>query len=356
MNVAAFETVRKVVPAHYVGPVNPPVLIRERVFSKLLRTIGLRGSFYFFSQQRLTAIAAEVHRKCDVSAKLDFFHGFTPWILTKPERRYIAWSDCTFHDYINIYHRPERFGNEDIARVERKEAAWLKRAARVLFTSDWAAERAISHYALDERQVASVGIFGEIEEPTHDAYAGAKEFVFVSTDFRAKGGDIVMSAFRDLRKHWPDASLVVIGDRPVKASAEPGVSYVGFLRKEVPGEYQEFKQYMSRARALVNATKSDTAPVLIIEAGYFGCPVISSRKYAIPELVDYGQSGILLDDPSSPRAVTQAMDWMLRHEDKYLEMRRAARKKAHSQHSRRRFEERLLSEIQEFVFERAPVP
>lgn len=347
MNVAAFETVTKVAPARYVGPVSPPVMIREKVFSKLLRTIGLQGSFYFFSQERLAAIAEEVHRKCDASARLDFFHGFTPWILTKPERRYIAWSDCTFHDYINIYHRPEHFRKEDIARIERKEAEWLKGATRVLFTSDWAAERAISHYALDERQVASVGIFGEIEEPTRDTYAGAKEFVFVSTNFGAKGGDIVMSAFRDLRNHWPDASLVVIGDRPVKASAEPGVSFVGFLRKEVPGEYQQFKQFMSRARALVNATKSDTAPVLIIEAGYFGCPVISSRKYAIPELVDNGQNGILLDDPSSPRAVTQAMDWMLRHEYKYLEMRQAARKKAHNQHSRRRFEERLLFHLQE---------
>jgi glycosyltransferase involved in cell wall biosynthesis len=347
MNVAAFETVKKVVPTHYVGPISPPLVMWEKVVSKFLRTIGLRGAFYFFSRERLAAIAEEVHRKCDVSARLDFFHGFTPWILTKPSRRYIAWSDCTFHDYVNIYHRPERFGKEDIARIERKEAEWLKGAARVLFTSNWAAERAIIYYGLSEKEVVSVGIFGEMEAPSHDAYAGGKEFVFVSTDFYAKGGAVVTSAFRELRKDWPDASLIVIGDRPRHAAAEPGVSYLGFLRKEVPSEYKKFQQIISGARALVHPTRSDIAPLLIVEAGYCGCPAISSRSYAIPELIDHGRSGILLDDPSNPHSVAASMVVMLKNEELYYAMRKAAWRKARRQYSRSCFEERLLFHLQE---------
>ena len=75
--------------------------------------------------------------------------------------------------------------------------------ADVLFTSHWAAERAVRDYSLDANRVGSVGIFGEIEMPARDAYEGRKEFVFVSTNFEAKGGRIVLAAFREVRKRTP---------------------------------------------------------------------------------------------------------------------------------------------------------
>jgi glycosyltransferase involved in cell wall biosynthesis len=99
----------------------------------------------------------------------------------------------------------------------------------------------------------------------------------------------------------------------------------------------------------VHPTKSDISPLLIIEAGYLGCPVISSRKYAIPELVDHERTGLLLDDSSEVSTVTSAMCWMLEHTDAYQHMRKAAWAKAHGLHSKRKFEERLLACVCEVV-------
>jgi glycosyltransferase involved in cell wall biosynthesis len=90
----------------------------------------------------------------------------------------------------------------------------------------------------------------------------------------------------------------------------------------------------------VHPTKSDVAPLLIVEAGYFGCPVISFRRFAIPELVDHERTGLLLDDPSQP-ALVSAMCRMLEDGNGYKQMRAAAWAKAHEQHSKLRFEERL---------------
>jgi glycosyltransferase involved in cell wall biosynthesis len=123
------------------------------------------------------------------------------------------------------------------------------------------------------------------------------------------------------------------------------VNFTGFLRKEVAAEYGRFQQILGRVRALVHATRSDVSPLLIIEAGYFGCPVISSRRFAIPELVDDRRTGWLLEDSSQIHAVESAMTWMLEHEDEYRQMRKAAWQKAHEHHSKRRFEERLLSYV-----------
>src|SRR5260370_30170710 len=145
MNVAAYSAVSSLEPSCYVGPINPPVILAQKTLSKFRRVAGSRGRFFFFSERRLKKIADEVYARCRADARLDFFHGFTPWLLTKPRRPYIAWGDCTFRDYINIYHSCEQFRKDDIKRIERAEAAWLTNARHIIFTSDSAAEAAVSH-------------------------------------------------------------------------------------------------------------------------------------------------------------------------------------------------------------------
>jgi glycosyltransferase involved in cell wall biosynthesis len=347
MNAAAFSAISSLETSYYIGPINPPVVLWQKALSKFRRVAGSQGSFFFFSERRLKKIADEVQSQSRVNARLDFFHGFTPWILTKPQRPYAAWSDCTFHDYIEIFHSREQFSSDDLDRIEQAEAAWLKNARYVLFTSSWAAERAISYYLLDACRVGSVGIFGEIEMPPRDDYAGGQEFAFVSTNFQAKGGPTVLSAFREVRKVHTDASLIIVGDAPSNLGTESGVHFAGFLRKEVQGEYQRLLQILGRARALVHPTKSDISPLLLVEAGYLGCPVISSRKFGIPELVDDGRTGLLLDDPSHAAMVASAMRWMLEHTNEYYQMREAAWSKARELHSKRKFEQRLLAFVRE---------
>src|SRR5262245_35372548 len=123
MNVGAFEAIRKSIPVVYIGPVNPPVIPQEKITSKMRRLFGLPGNYFFFSPNRLAAIAEQVQKHCrTTSAKLDFFHGFTPWIMTRPSRSYMAWSDCTFYDYIRIFHRRDDFVKVDVERIEQQEA------------------------------------------------------------------------------------------------------------------------------------------------------------------------------------------------------------------------------------------
>jgi glycosyltransferase involved in cell wall biosynthesis len=348
-NSAAYAALCTTDAVHYAGPINPPIILRQKVRSKLMRIAGFRGNFFFYSQQRLTAIADEVRALSAKEAQMYFFHGFTPWILTKPMSPYVAWSDCTFRDYINFYHRREQFRKDDLARIERTEAVWLKGARRILFTSRWAAERAVNDYVLDSGRVNVVGIFGEVEVPERDEYAGDKVFAFVSTNFEAKGGQIVLSAFRKLRARHADASLIVVGDRPSDRSSEPGVEFTGFLRKERSEEHKWLRKILAGARALVHPTKSDITPHIIVEAGYFGCPVISSQKFGIPELVDDGRTGILVVDPSDVNVVAAAMDWMLEAGDEYLKMRKAAWIMAHGRFSKAQYEQRLIASVQEAV-------
>lgn len=330
-----------------MGPIDPPFVPWEKALSKLTRTAGGQGEFAFFSQRRLTAIAREVGGRCAEGARLDFFHGFTPWSATRPPRPYLAHGDCTFRDYMDIYHRRDQFLPRDLERIERAEAEWLTGARRVLFTSDWAAQRAVADYGLAPDQVGVVGLFSDVELPERDDYGGEPRFVFVATNFEAKGGPVVLASLREVRRRHPDASLVVVGDAPPGAAAEPGVSFAGFLRKEVPAENARLRSILGAARALVHPTRSDVAPLIIVEAGYFGCPAISSRRFAIPELIEHRESGILLDDPASVAEVAGAMAALLEGDSSYRAMRGAVWQRCRSVHTKARYEERLWSSLRD---------
>lgn len=345
MNAAACAAIRKAWPVAYVGPIDPPVSATARAASKALRACGVPGDFAAFSERRLEAIARRVQASASHEAQLDFFHGLTPWISTRPARPYVAWSDCTFHDYIQVFHRGRRFRAGDLRRIERQEAQWLAGASRVLFTSAWAAERAIAHYGLDRGCVGSVGIFGEIDWPERDAYAGGGAFVFVSTDFAGKGGPVALAALRKVQAVHPQASLVIVGDPPPRGGEGQGVRYAGFLRKEVEAEALAFRRILGAAVALTHPTSRDMSPLVLVEAAGFGCPAISSRAFAIPEIVEHGRTGWLLDDPSDAAAVAAAMIWMLDNEAEYGRMRREARARARVEHARERFEQRLQRAI-----------
>jgi len=345
MNAAAHDALSKISAIHYAGPISPPPFIAEKARSKMLRMCGAPGDFFFFSPRRLRLIADVVTSRCRADAELDFFHGFTPWILTEPSRPYVAWSDCTFRDYIEIYHRRSRFRTSDLERIERTEAAWLGRAQTVAFTSRWAANRAIEHYGLEESAVHCLGIFGETELPEADRYQGRKQFAFVSTNFAAKGGPAVLAAFKRVKGRHPDASLVIVGAQPSGAGSEANVEFAGFLRKEVDTENRRFREILAQSRALVHPTGSDIAPLIVIEAGYFGCPAISVKKFAIPELIDDRANGLLVDDASDIGALAEAMNWTIEQDTDYMRMRRQAWLKARTAHSKQTFEYKMRAMV-----------
>ncbi len=342
MNAAALEALKRRHVVHYAGPINPRAELWRKGISKLARTTGASGDFFFFSRTRLSAIAAEAAVRCSTKAQADFFHGFTPWIGIRPLRPYIAWGDCTFRDYVGNYHNRAVFRRADLARIETAEAAWMRQAQRIAFTSAWAAKRAIADYDLDSRKVAVVGIFGETDPPTADAYDGGLCFAFVSTNFQLKGGPVVLKAFEQVRTRHPNATLIIVGDAPANVAQRPGVSTTGFLRKENVAENARLRAILAQVRAVVHPTRSDITPLLLVEAGYFGCPVISANRFAIPEIVEDGETGFLLDDPGDAGVVASAMAWMLEAGSAYSAMRKAAWSKTRRELTRDRFEKRLL--------------
>lgn len=347
MNKAMFDLLSLRYRVDYIGPVNPKPSFMQHAVSKIRRVLGLGGDFYFFSERRLETIRREVEERLkDSDAEFIVFHGFTPWIHIQPGLPYIAWNDCTFWQYVHIYCEAPAFLSDDLDRLKQQEARWLQGAQRVIFRSAWAASQAIDHYHLDKDRVGFVGNYGFATPPPEDVYAGSQDFLLVATDFRQKGGPVAVAAIKEVRKSHPLARLVIVGDHPGKqALREPAVHYLGSLDKSDASQQALLERTFAGACCLIHPTHADTNPMVLIEAGYFGCPAISSKRYAIPELVLDGVSGLLVDDPADAQELVGLMLRVLRQDEPYRRMRKEARSHMLAYYTRDAFRSRLLAEI-----------
>jgi glycosyltransferase involved in cell wall biosynthesis len=327
-NAAIFASLARHYSLKYVGPISPPPDVAAKMGSKLRRLAGLPGSFQFFSARRLARIASEIARAVDENAALDFFHGSTPWIAFEPTIPYACYLDASFSTYISVYHERSRFDRADVARIERLEAAWLAKASRIFFSSEWALEKAARAYDLDRSKMRVAGLGGHLPIPSSDAYAGGNDFLFLSLDFAGKGGQLCVDALTELRREIPDARLRIVGARPPeRALGAPGIVYEGLLSKSVPRELQRLESILAASFALVHPTVRDATPQVIAEAAYHGCPAIAPRSFGIPEMVADGVTGWLVAAPPTSAEIAQRMLWMCQHPREYQAMRVATRER-----------------------------
>ena len=73
----------------------------------------------------------------------------------------------------------------------------------------------------------------------------------------------------------------------------------------------------------MHVTREDTNPLVITEAGYFGCPAISVEHYAIPELVVHNKTGVLLEYLPAPEKIAAAVETLILGKESYFVMRKA---------------------------------
>ena len=326
INVAIHEQLAERFDVNFVGPINPGNDYPAKVVSKLQRINGRPGAFHFFSPDRLKRISRLLDKDVDKAADCDFFHGQTPWILYEPERPYFVYTDACFSTYIDVYHERAKFISADLKRICDGEARWLSRATRVFFGTQWALDRAVSDYQIPRSNLSVVGAGGSMTPPHGDRYAGGIRFLFVALDFERKGGRICSEAFGKVHATIPDASLTIVGERPPDAIlSSPGIRYEGLLRKSMPVELGRLEELYANAFMLVHPTSSDIQPLVISEAGYYGCPAIASRSFGIPELVEDGVTGLLVDTPITAEAFADRMLRLCEDNAKYLSMRRAVR-------------------------------
>lgn len=124
-------------------------------------------------------------------------------------------------------------------------------------------------------------------------------YLFMGRDPRRKGGDLVLGAFARVRETLPNARLLYVSD-VLPRPAPPGVETMPLVPAAAVASLY------GRADVFLNPTRAEGFGFTNAEAQGFALPVISTRLGAIPEVVDDGRTGILID-PGDDAALVDAM-------------------------------------------------
>jgi glycosyltransferase involved in cell wall biosynthesis len=330
VNFHAFGELGKYFPVTYGGPLLPRPPWMDSAISKLRRKVFRRPSgFHYFSPATLDRNAAAVKRAIAPDSEAVFFRSATRWSRWKPNLPYFVYLDAVFHTFFHNTFNPDDFVKSDLERIWQEEAAFLEGASEVFFESHWGMEKAIEAYGLRGSHYHAVGRGGVIDPPAQDRWDGQSRLLSVAMNFRQKGGDTILEAYKRLKVTYPELSWHVVGAEPEgEWHKVPGIIHEGVLRPDDPHERDRLENIFAQSFLLVHPTREDTNPLVLSEAAYFGCPAVTVNKFAIPELVSHGETGLLLDFPASADAIEDAISGLLEDRERYVRMRRRSREHA----------------------------
>lgn len=122
-----------------------------------------------------------------------------------------------------------------------------------------------------------------------------------------KGLDVLVAAAATVVKCCPESVFVVVGNGPLRTELERQAQALGVTRSfAFLGERRDVAQLLRAFDVFVLPSVSEGMPITILEAMDAATPVIATRVGGVPELVDDGETGLLVP-PRDPEALGAAI-------------------------------------------------
>ena len=212
--------------------------------------------------------------------------------------RHYLYCDHSWSLALRHHVHADRYTEKALRAFEEAEREALAGVSHVFTFGAYVRDNLIGHYGLPAGRVTAVGSGMGAIEP----WFGTKDFarpalLFVAKHlFQAKGGMLLLQAFAEARRRRPDLTLTIVGDERSRAHVgdQPGVE----LRAHLP--WTELQRLYRESTLLVQPMLNDPWGQVYLEAMVSRTPVMGLCRNGLPELLDGGRHGFLVDRAESP--------------------------------------------------------
>jgi glycosyltransferase involved in cell wall biosynthesis len=155
--------------------------------------------------------------------------------------------------------------------------------------------------AIYSRNVITVPNGINLNENTERGAEGGgpgKRVLFVGRLNLVKGVQYLLSAMKTVHQELPEAKLILVGDGEEREHLETLTDGLGIREcVEFAGRvpHEKVEDYMSQAEVFVLPSLSEGFPVTILEAMACGLPVVATRVGGVPDIIEDGTNGYLVD-------------------------------------------------------------
>ncbi len=242
-------------------------------------------------------------------------------------------SDATFANMTNYYDRFSNLPYWNKASGNLVEKRALQNASHVVLSSQWAKLSAIEHYGTDANKV-SVIRFG----PNHDAPGELKpstarsvatdriNLLFLGVDWVRKGGEVALSAHKQLRDEYQVNSFLRIVGCSAAVGSDSSVDIIGYLDKSDSSQKSRFTEVLRSSHLLLLPTRAECAGIAFSEAIAAGIPVVTYATGGAPDYVLDGKTGVCLPRSAGPDDFARAVYSIISDPREYLRFSRECEK------------------------------
>ena len=197
-----------------------------------------------------------------------------------------------------------------------------------LFPSKWASQSAVRDHGGSPDRVVQIpwgaNLIAEEAVRPEDRSEKAWRLLFVGADWARKGGDIVLETVAELRRRGYPVHIDVVGSGPPQAVQPEGVTFHGFLDKNVPADDERIKALFASAHVFFLPTQYEALGIVFAEAASFALPAVSYKTGGVPSIVQDEETGVLLDEGAPATDFADALVALLSDRRRYVRMSYAA--------------------------------
>jgi glycosyltransferase involved in cell wall biosynthesis len=157
-----------------------------------------------------------------------------------------------------------------------------------------------------------------------------KRILFVGRLHPVKGVRYLIQAMQLIHESHPETKLILVGDGEERDYLEDLTDHLGIREcvdfvGEVP--HERIIDYLDHADVFVLSSLSESFGIVLLEAMACGLPIVATRVGGIPEIIEDGVNGYLVN-PGDYQELSERIQLLLRDEASTAEMSKNNRQKA----------------------------
>lgn len=186
----------------------------------------------------------------------------------------------------------------------------------------------VDGYMIKDAQDVRLSVLTKYGIPSHHFVAGIIGRLSIE-----KGHRYFVEAAKKLLKEEPNVSFVIIGDGPEENRIRKRIGYLGLNGHiRMLGYIEKPQEIYAGLDAVVMPSLREGLPNVLLEAMFYGKPVIATNVGGIPDVIRNNESGLLIPAKNSS-AIVDTLITLIRHPEQKRRIGSAAKRRVLEQFS-----------------------
>lgn len=256
-------------------------------------------------------VCNRIQKKLDsLEYDLIFSAGSTYITFLKSDKPIVIWADATYLTIVNNHFQYNKLSTRQIKVGNQLEIDALNNCNKLIFSSEIPANSAISDYNIPASKVKIIPFGANVLHNNQESdiikFNSEKnknkiKLLFIGVYWNNKGGDILLDIFKEFQMMSTDYELEIVGSTPTKIPNIVGVTFHGYLDKSIPEENKKFINLFESSHYFILPTRSEAFGIAFVEANSYGLPAFGSDLGGVPDIIENGINGELIDIKKSPK-------------------------------------------------------